>query len=289
MSIIEHLTIGLDDKVANLGIGLGESGFHNNKILYATIKFLNTIRRNMFIKISLFGRNEFIDSILKNSSYEKYKEDILLVSSEEPEKELLNALEKYEINAAIRGSFHASKFLTLIKEKFKVSYLNRLALMETFNGFQYFYGPVGIDESNSYESKISYISESLNQFHSLRISPRVSILSGGRKDDSERDEKVKKTLQEAEDIVKYFKDIDSHIKITHDEICIEKSIEKGSNLIIAPDGISGNLAYRTLVHLGGGKAYGAIYLDLERTIIDTSRVGKLDEIYGALLLALALS
>ncbi len=288
MGIIENLITTTEDKVANIGIGLGESGFHNNKILFASIKFLNAITKNTFIKISLFGKNEFINDISINSSYQKYNENIFLVNSQEPEKELLNSLEKYEINAAIRGSFHSSKFLNLIKEKFKLSYLNRLALLETFNGYQYFYGPVGIDESNNYESKINYISNSLNQFHCLRISPKVSVLSGGRKDDSERDEKVKETIQEAEGIVKYFKDIDSNIEIIHDEICIEKAIEKKSNLIIAPDGISGNLAYRTLVHLGGGKAYGAIYLGLDKIIIDTSRVGKLDEIYGAFLLAYAL-
>ena len=80
-----------------------------------------------------------------------------------------------------------------------------------------------------------------------------------------------------------------NITITHDEILIEKAIENKSNLIIAPDGISGNLIYRTLVHLGGGKAYGAIYMGLKHTIIDTSRVGDISEIHGALLLALALS
>jgi len=62
-----------------------------------------------------------------------------------------------------------------------------------------------------------------------------------------------------------------------------------SNLIIAPDGISGNLIYRTLVHLGGGKAYGAIYMGIDKTIIDTSRVGNHSEFYGALVLALALN
>ncbi|MHA1283002.1 MAG: hypothetical protein ACTSQP_10895 [Promethearchaeota archaeon] len=44
-----------------------------------------------------------------------------------------------------------------------------------------------------------------------------------------------------------------------------------------------------MVHLGGGNAYGAIYMNLERTIIDTSRVGKPTEIKGALMLALAFS
>ena len=90
-------------------------------------------------------------------------------------------------------------------------------------------------------------------------------------------------------MVKFIQEQYPDIKITHDEILIENAIEKGSNLIIAPDGISGNLIYRTLVHLGGGNAYGAIYMGLDNTIIDTSRVGNISEIQGALILAVALS
>ncbi len=70
---------------------------------------------------------------------------------------------------------------------------------------------------------------------------------------------------------------------------IEKAIENKSNLILAPNGISGNLIYRTLVHLGGGKAYGAIYMGIDYNIIDTSRVGDFSEIYGGFILALAKS
>ena len=79
------------------------------------------------------------------------------------------------------------------------------------------------------------------------------------------------------------------MEINHDEILIEKAIDDKSNLIIAPNGISGNLIYRTLVHLGGGKAYGAIYMDIGHIIIDTSRVGVFSEIYGGFILALALT
>jgi predicted methyltransferase MtxX (methanogen marker protein 4) len=78
------------------------------------------------------------------------------------------------------------------------------------------------------------------------------------------------------------------ILISHDEILIENAIDNNVNLIIAPDGISGNLIYRTLVHLGAGKAYGAIYMGLNKILVDTSRVGNLNEIYGALLLAYSL-
>ena len=79
------------------------------------------------------------------------------------------------------------------------------------------------------------------------------------------------------------------LSIKHHEILIEDAVRNKSNLILAPEGISGNLIYRTLVHLGGGKAYGAIYMGLKKAIIDTSRVGDISEIHGAFLLALALA
>ena len=133
-----------------------------------------------------------------------------------------------------------------------------------------------------------FIKRSIDQLKSFNISPKVSILSGGRKEDLGRDERVDKTIKEANHIVDFFKKENPKLKIHHDQILIEWAIEKESNLVLAPDGISGNLIYRSLVHLGGGKAYGAIYLGLNKPVIDTSRVGHIDEINGALILALAL-
>ncbi len=161
--------------------------------------------------------------------------------------------------------------------------------METTKNFQFFYGPVGIDECNNVEKKMGFLELALVELNKFNIDPKVSILSGGRVSDMGRDAIVDKTIQESKEIVKLMKKRYDDLEITHDEILIENAIEKKSNLILAPDGISGNLIYRTLVHLGGGKAYGAIYMGIKHTIIDTSRVGDISEIYGALLLACALS
>ena len=58
--------------------------------------------------------------------------------------------------------------------------------------------------------------------------------------------------------------------------------------IIAPDGISGNLIFRTLLHLGGGHSHGAFYLgsNFPGPVMDTSRVGSAEEYTGAVVLAL---
>ena len=138
-------------------------------------------------------------------------------------------------------------------------------------------------------NKKQFIEKALTELSSLNIEPKISILSGGRLGDIGRNVEVDKYIKEAQDLVDFFKLEKPDLKIEHAEILIEKAIENKSNLILAPNGISGNLIYRTLVHLGGGKAYGAIYMGIDYNIIDTSRVGDFSEIYGGFILALAKS
>jgi predicted methyltransferase MtxX (methanogen marker protein 4) len=170
-----------------------------------------------------------------------------------------------------------------------ISDINRLALLETSSGHQFFFGPVGIDECNNLNSKEQFIEKALKVLSTLHIEPKISVLSGGRLGDIGRNVEIDKSIKEAKELVDYFKLEKPDLEIEHSEILIETAIENKSNLILAPNGIAGNLIYRTLVHLGGGKAYGAIYMGIDYKIVDTSRVGDFTEIYGGLILALALS
>jgi predicted methyltransferase MtxX (methanogen marker protein 4) len=170
-----------------------------------------------------------------------------------------------------------------------ISEINRLALLETNSGHQFFFGPVGVDECNNLNDKKLFVEKSLTELSTLNIEPKISILSGGRLGDIGRNADIDKNIKEAQELVDFFKLEKPDVEIEHTEILIEKAIENKSNLILAPNGVSGNLIYRTLVHLGGGKAYGAIYMGIDYNIIDTSRVGDFSEIYGGFILALAKS
>jgi len=273
------------EKRSNIGIGLGTSEYHNQKILQASLNFLESNTANIYI----FGNSNFIHSLLEQTPKNYLNSRVNFIECQSPEHVILTSLINNRIQSIVRGSMSADKFLNSLKKYLKVKKSNRLALLETNYGQQFFFGPVGIDECNTFENKIKYIDLAIKKLQEFEIIPKISILSGGRISDTGRDSKVDKTIQEADKIVELLKNKFSNLKISHDEILIEKAIENKSNLIIAPDGISGNLIYRTLVHLGGGKAYGAIYMGLENTIIDTSRVGDISEIQGALLLALAFS
>ncbi len=202
---------------------------------------------------------------------------------------MFDDLLNYKLNAIVRGAFSSAKFLKLIQERLLVAEIYRLALLETNFGEQFFFAPVGIDEGGNFEKKKNLLYHSITFFKDLGIEPVVSVLSGGRTTDIGRDDIVDETIDQAIKLVDYFQKESNSIQIFHDEILIENAIKRKSNLILAPDGISGNLIYRTLVHLGSGSAYGAVYLNLDKTIIDTSRVGSLKEIHGALILALALN
>jgi predicted methyltransferase MtxX (methanogen marker protein 4) len=179
--------------------------------------------------------------------------------------------------------------LKKLDEILNISEINRLALLETNSKHQFFFGPVGIDECNNLSSKKAFVKKSLKELSELNVKPRISVLSGGRLGDIGRNADIDKSIKEAKELVSFFKSEKPGLEIEHTEILIEKAVENKSNLILAPNGISGNLIYRTLVHLGGGKAYGAIYMDIDYCIIDTSRVGNSSEIVGGIILALAKS
>ncbi|MGQ9720237.1 MAG: methanogenesis marker protein Mmp4/MtxX [Candidatus Jordarchaeum sp.] len=216
------------------------------------------------------------------------KEKIDFHSSKNPEETLLKMLISGEADSVVRGSLPASDFLKQVKTHFKAEKLRRIALLESANGHQFFFAPVGVDEGKTVQEKIDFTTEGVNLLQKLGITPKVAILSGGRTGDLGRDPVVDKTIKDAEEAVKKIKEKNITQNIKSYQILIEDAIKEKTNLILAPEGISGNLIYRTLIHLGNGKSYGALYTNLPKTIIDTSRVGPVNEYQGAIIFACAL-
>ena len=282
MNILQIFESKTKNKIANIGIGLGNIEESNRSIVNTTVNFLQNNKSQIFF-VSNKSTISTIRKVLSNNT------SIHLIESLNPEKKVFELIDNKIISSFIRGSFSSSKFLENLKKHYNITEINRLALLETDKGYQFFFGPVGIDECNNLNKKLIFIRLALRELESLKITPKISILSGGRESDVGRNDRIDKTMRDANKIVNILKEQHPGLDITHDEILIENAINTKSNLIIAPDGVSGNLIYRTLVHLGGGKAYGAIYMGLNNNIIDTSRLGEISEIQGALLIALALT
>jgi putative methanogen marker protein 4 len=205
-----------------------------------------------------------------------------IIHSTEPSKKLVELLVKGDIDGAVRGTLSATKTLSELKSSLGLTKLFRIALMETVDRTPFFLAPVGIDEGNSVEDKIILVKRGVEHMNRLGIESSVGILSGGRFEDRGRDETVDRTLVEAETVTQRLKNMG--INATNYSILIEDAI-KEANFIIAPDGISGNLIFRTLVFLGGGHGYGAPVL-MDKVFVDTSRVKE--DAARAIMLASAL-
>lgn len=205
-------------------------------------------------------------------------------------RELFNDLSRGKIAAALRGNLPANILLRQLKKKFSLERTLRAALLSVPRPIadQYFFlAPVGIDEGSTPDEKLDIILKSRELLALLGFRAKIGVLSAGRFEDVSRSERIKRSLEEGEKIVHAAQA--EGISAVHYGIQIEEAL-KNSNLIIAPDGVSGNLIFRTLHYLGGGSALGAPELNLlakGKIYIDTSRDKK--DYTGAIALGSALA
>ncbi len=186
--------------------------------------------------------------------------------SGDPAAQMIEDLCSGTIDAAVRGSLPANHTLSLLREKTGVPFLERIALLETASGKRFLLAPVGVDEGWTVEEKISFVERARPMAEAFGLSSRVGIMSGGRVGDIGRHPRVDRTIEDALEVA-------AATGGDHVEILIEKAAGE-YGIIIAPDGISGNLIFRTLALLGEGKAHGAPVANIGRIFVDTSRASS---------------
>ena len=204
--------------------------------------------------------------------------NITFFGSDCPEQALVDDLMAGRIDAAVRGTLPANATLKALKKGAGVDHLERIALLETADRKKFLLTPVGIDEGWTVAEKLELIRKGRTIAKKLGLPGKVCILSGGRLGDIGRHRQVDASLAEAELVARLG-------DAMHCEILIEDAV-KTCGLIIAPDGISGNLIFRTLVFLGAGYGHGAPVVNIDRIFVDTSRASP--NYANALLLAASL-
>lgn len=185
------------------------------------------------------------------------------------EEEFLDDYLNKKSDAYIRGSLNASQIMKHIR-KYNIIY--RTSLIE-INNHKFLLAPVGIDEGDSINEKIKLVEYASEFLEKIGKKPKIGILSGGRKQDRGRSPQIDKTIDNAEKLVSIIK---NKYLIKHYYILIEDAIDDEANIILAPDGICGNLIFRTLILVGSGESYGAITLGINQIFIDTSRAQSID-------------
>lgn len=207
------------------------------------------------------------------------KSTVTFHESEHPEEDLIQDLSSGTIRAAIRGTLPANNTLSTLKRVFGVDHLERVALLETAGGKKFLLAPVGVDEGWSVGEKVIFAKKGRAIAGKFGLSEKVAVLSGGRIGDVGRNARVDQSLADAELVARLSGAVNR-------EILIEDAIQD-SGLIIAPDGISGNLIFRTLTFLGAGKGHGAPVVNIDRIFVDTSRASP--DYVNAIMLADSLS
>ncbi|AAB84737.1 MAG: methanogenesis marker protein Mmp4/MtxX [Methanothermobacter thermautotrophicus] len=166
--------------------------------------------------------------------------------------------------AYVRGSLPAANIMAELK---KGGPLNRASWIEVgANGF--LLAPVGIDEGRTVDDRFKIAVSASEFLRKTGEEPRVGVISGGRRGDLGRSPEVDRSIHEGEFLTSMIKD---KYRVRHYHILIEEAVADGCNVIIAPDGITGNLIFRSLVLVGTARSYGAVALGFDGIFVDTSR------------------
>ena len=181
---------------------------------------------------------------------------------------LVGSLKRGEIDGAVRGVLSSAQVIKQLKTDFGLKEVMRTAILEDVRGKQFLLAPVGIDEGSDRESRLALVETTAAYFRDLGWDISIGILSKGRPEDRSRSDEVKMSLEDGEWLVEALRR--SGLRAEHFGILVEDAVSK-AELIVAPDGVTGNLMFRSIHFIGGGKAYGAPVVNLGRVFVDTSR------------------
>lgn len=190
------------------------------------------------------------------------------------EEELLRVLKDKSVDGVIRGSLPSSKIMKNIKE---LNPQNKVLRATYVNGkeYEFLLSPVGIDEGITIEEKCKIAINCAEFLKKLSKTPKIAILANGRKGDYGRSKEINKSIDESEELVQLIEN-QSDYMVKNYYILLEQAIRDKYNVIIAPDGIIGNIIFRTLVLLNSWPSYGAITFGIDGIYIDTSRDQSVD-------------
>ena len=182
---------------------------------------------------------------------------------------LVSDLVSGKIDAAVRGDMPSDVLLPILKRGLGLRKLERVVLLEPAGGRLFMLAPVGIDEGWTDEQRFDIARRAADFAKRMDMDPRIAVMSGGRCEDRGRCAAVDKSIDSALAVADMLKD--AGYDAYHCQILVEDAIEE-AGIVIAPEGITGNIMFRTLHFVGGAQALGAPVVNADRVFVDTSRV-----------------
>lgn len=227
------------------------------------------------------GKNKNITKaidIFKN----KYEIDIKLIQNDD---ELAKAILDNDIDAVVRGSLPASGVIKEVKKHFPE--ISRATFVHG-NGHEFLLTPVGIDEGTTVEDKLKIAINCGEFLKKLNKEPKIAVLADGRKGDYGRSEKISQSIDDSEQLTQLIKD-NTEFEVENYYILIEQALNENCNVIIAPDGIIGNIIFRTLILVNSWPSCGAVTFGIDGVYIDTSRDQSVEGYLRSLIFAYKLA
>lgn len=223
----------------------------------------------------------FADGIINSATFAKeqgYANPILvcnrevsaevpLVISNKAEEELISLLIDGKVEAVVRGNLSAKTVLQKIKSAFGCDNLYRITIMEITNR-PIMLAPVGIDEGDTMEDLLGFVIRGKRIADKFGLKFKVGVLSGGRLEDRGRSKKVDEMLNFSEMLTNKIREMGFDVE--NFGIEIEKAV-RSSSMILAPDGVLGNLIFRSLALVANVDSFGAYASALPKIYVDTSR------------------
>jgi len=216
-------------------------------------------------------RGGYADPILvsvRDSRPPEIAEEVPILISECPERFIVNMLKEGVVDAAVRGNLSANTMISGLRLAFNCSNLYRITLME-IQGRPVMLAPVGIDEGDTIEDLLTFAAKGKEVAELLGMNYRVGIISGGRLEDVGRSPKVDKLLSFSISLTQRIREMG--LEVENFGIEIERAIKSGATILLAPDGIIGNIIFRSLVLVANIDSFGAYASGLPKVYVDTSR------------------
>ncbi len=149
--------------------------------------------------------------------------------------------------------------------------LERAVLLEARSGQGVLFGPVGVAEGRGAAARTRFSLEAARSVEMLGLlsePPLVAVLSLGRRDDARRGRHVARSIAESARVVSRLQQ--AGLDAFSAGIQIEEVL-RDADIVVAPDGATGNLAFRALSLVGGLRSFGALVLGFALPFVDTTR------------------
>ncbi|MDR2623361.1 MAG: methanogenesis marker protein Mmp4/MtxX [Methanobrevibacter sp.] len=201
----------------------------------------------------------------------------LEVATAKSGKQLFKFLISDEVDGVVRGSLPSSSIMKTMRRHYNKPINRATYIKEKRNNehYEFLLAPVGIDEASSLDEKVNLAIQSSKFLKTIDLKPKIAILSSARKDDFGRGDFINKSLQDGEKLYNELKNSSFNglddVEVKNYYILLEKAIKEKNNLILCPNGVIGNIIFRSLVLLNSWNSYGAVTLGIDDIFIDTSR------------------